>query len=57
MLCFLIPAKLVGSPSACYIPNFYMQNWVYLFLVPLLLNNVGKLLAYVAALFVTSVCR
>ena len=34
-----------------------MQNWVYLYFAPFLLNRIGKLLAYVAALLVTSVCR
>ena len=43
--------------SVCYIPNYYLQNWFYLYLVPLLLNGIGYLLAYVAALLVTSVCR
>ena len=34
-----------------------MQKWVYLYLVPLLLNRIGNFLAYVTTLFVTSVCR
>ena len=33
-----------------------MQNCAYLYLVPLLLHGIGNLLAFVAALFVTSVC-
>ena len=41
-------------PTVCYIPNLYWQNCVYLYLVPLLLHNIGNLLAYVAALFETS---
>ena len=59
MLCDLLNAKLVWmmpSPSVCYIPKYYLQNWVYLYLVAFLLNCIGNLLAYLAALFVTSVC-
>ena len=37
--------------------KLYLQNSVYLYLVPLLLHRIGNLLAYVAALFATSVCR
>ena len=44
-------------PSVCYVPNYYWQSCVYLYLVPLLLNRIGNLLAHVAALIVTSVCR
>ena len=57
MLCDLLHAKLVWMPSVFYIPNYYLQNCVYLYFVPLLLNGIGNLLAYVAALFVTRVCR
>ena len=57
MLCDLLQAKLVWMPSVCYTPNYYLQNCIYLYLVPLLLNRIGNLLAYVAALLVTSVCR
>ena len=35
--------------SVCYIPNLY--------LVPLLLHGFGNLLLYVAASFLSSVCR
>ena len=34
-----------------------MQNCVCSYFVPLLLHRIGNLLAYVAALFVTSFCR
>ena len=34
-----------------------MPNCVYLYLLPILLHRIGNLLAYVAASFVTSVCR
>ena len=54
MLWDLLHAKLVWM-SVCSIPNYYMQNWVFLYLVPFLLNWIGNWLAYVAALFVTSV--
>ena len=47
-------AKLI---SVCFIQNYYLQICVYLYLVPLLLNGIGNLLAYVAVFFVTSVCR
>ena len=53
----LLHAKLCWMPSVCYISNYYLQNCVILCLVPLLLRVIGNLLAYVAALFVTSVCR
>ena len=43
--------------SVYYNPNYYLQSWVYLYLMRFLLNGTGNLLAYVAALFVTSVCR
>ena len=43
--------------SKCYIPNYYLENCVYLYLVPLRLNGIGNLVAYVAAFFVTSVSR
>ena len=56
MLSDLVHAKLVWMPSVCYIPNYYMLNCVYLYLVPLLLNGIDNLL-YAAALFVNSVCR
>ena len=39
--------------SVFLVPNYYLQNCVYLYLVPLLLHGIGNLLAYVAALFVT----
>ena len=61
-LCFAIccgrdccDANLVWLPSVFYIPNYYLQHCVYLYLVPFLLNGIGNLLAYVAALFVTTV--
>ena len=57
MLCDFLREKLVWMPSVCYIPNYYLQNCVYMYLVPLLLNGIGNLLAYEAALFMTSVCR
>ena len=53
MLSDLLDAKLVCMPSVCYIPNINCKT-VYLYLV---LNRIGNLLAYVAAIFVTSVCR
>ena len=57
MLSDLLHANLVWMPSVCYIPNYYLQDSVYLYLVPFLLNRIGYFLTYVAALFVTSVCR
>ena len=57
MLCDFSHAKLVWMPSVCYFPNYYLQIVVYLYLVPLMLNGIGNILAYVAALFVTSICR
>ena len=36
-------------PSVCYNPNYYLQNCVYLYLVPILLNRIGNLLAYVVS--------
>ena len=57
MLYDLLHAKLVWMLSVYYNSIYYLQNWVYLYLVPLLLNSTGYLLAYVAALFVSSVCR
>ena len=57
MLSNLLHAKLAWMPSVYYIPNCYMQKCVYFYLVTLLLNRIGDLLAYVAAIFVTSVCR
>ena len=57
MLSNLLFAKSVWMPSVCYIPNYKSQNSVYLFLAPLLLHRIANLLAYVAALRVTSVCR
>ena len=58
MLCDLLHAKLVWwMPSVFYIPKDHLQNCVYLYLVSVLLNRIDNLLAFVAALFVTSVCR
>ena len=57
MLYNLLHAKLVLMPSVCYIRNYYLENSVYLYWVPFLLNRIGRLIAYVDALFVTSVCR
>ena len=57
MLCDLLHAKLEWLLQFVYIPNYYLQNCAYLFLVPLLLKGIGNLLAYVAALIVTSDCR
>ena len=52
-----ITCKLsVDAFSFFYIPTYYLQNCVYLYLVPLLLHRICNLLAYVAALLVTSVC-
>ena len=56
MLSNLLHADSVWMPSVCYNPNYFLQNCVVLYLVPLLLNRIGYLLACVAALFVTSVC-
>ena len=42
--------RLLGS-------KLLLANCVYLYLVPFLPNCIGNLLAYVAALFVTSVWR
>ena len=56
MLSNLCYAKLVWMSSVCYVPNYYLQNCVYLYLVPLLLPRIVNLAAYVAALFVTIVC-
>ena len=55
--CDLLHAMLVWMPSVRYIPNYYLQNWVYLYFVLFLANSVGNLLAYIAALIVNSVCR
>ena len=52
-----ITYKVSLDAFVCYIPNYFLQNFVYLYLVPLLLNCIGNLLAYVAASFVTSGCR
>ena len=41
-------------PSVCFISNYFLQNFVYLNLVPLLLNGICNLSAYVAALFANS---
>ena len=30
MLCDLLHAKLVWMPSGCYIPIYFLQNWVFL---------------------------
>ena len=46
----------VDAFSFLYI-KLLLQNLVYLYLVPFLLNHIGNLLAYVAALFVISVGR
>ena len=55
MLPNLLPAKVVWMPSFCCIPKRYLQNCVYIYLVPLLLNRIGYLMAYVDVLFLTSV--
>ena len=57
MLSNLMHAKLAWMPSVRYIPNYNQSNYGYLYLVPFLLHRIGILLAYVAALFVTSVCQ
>ena len=57
MLSILLHAKLVWMPSVCYILNYYMQNFVYLYLVLLLPHRFAMLLALVAASFETSACR
>ena len=41
-------------PSVCYIPIYYMQNCVYLYLVPLLLHRIDNLSADRVALCVAS---
>ena len=53
MLCNLFHENLVWMPSVGYIPNYYLQNWVYLYL----LNRIGNLLTYVADLSLISVCQ
>ena len=53
----LLYAKLVWMPSVCYIPSYYIQSYVYSYLVPLLLHRIGNLFALVAVLFVFRVCR
>ena len=53
----LLHTKLVWMSSVCCIPNYYLQNCVNLCFMPLLLHNIGILLAYVAVLFVISVYR
>ena len=45
-----------GCIQFVILPNYYMPNCVYLYLLPLLLHIIDTLLAYVADLFVTSVC-
>ena len=49
--------KLECMPSVFHNLKVYMRSCVYLYLLPLLLHSIGNLLAYVAALLVTSVCR
>ena len=55
MLCDLLLAKLMWMPSV-YVLSYQSQYCTFLYLVPLLLNGIDRLLAHVAALFVTSVC-
>ena len=43
--------------SKLILNNFKLQNCVCLYLVPILLNRFGNLLACLAALFVTFACR
>ena len=55
MLCDLIHEKLVDAFSLLY--SKLLLAKLCLYLVPFLLNRIGNLLAYVAALVVTSVFR
>ena len=57
MLSNLLHANIVRRPLVGYIPNYFMRNCVYLYLVTLLLHSIGNLIAIVAVLFVTSVSR
>ena len=43
----------IHNLAVCY-PLYYMQNWVFLCLMLLLLHRIGIFLAYVAALLVAS---
>ena len=56
MLCDLLHAKLVWMPSVCHIPNYYLQNCVYLYLVPHLLIR-GLFLFFPIALSRAAFCR
>ena len=57
MISYLFYSKLVWMLPACYIPKYYLQSCVYLYLVPILPHRIGNLLAYIAALFVAKFCN
>ena len=45
------------KPSVCYISNYCLQNFVYLYLVSFLLHGIGNLLKHVAALSKASLTK
>ena len=47
----------ISVDAVCSVPNYYVQNSFYIYLVPFLLYRICILLAYKAALFVTSVSK
>ena len=44
-----VQANLAPMPSVCCIPNYYLQNCVYLYLVPLLMHLNDNFLVYVCS--------
>ena len=44
MLSNLLHANIVRMPLVGYIPNYFMRNCVYLYLVTLLLHSIGNLI-------------
>ena len=52
-----VTCKVIVDNFSLLYSKLLHANCVYLYLVPFLLYGIGKLLAYVAAFFVTSVCR
>ena len=60
IMCFsalrFVTSKVSGDAFSLIYFNFITCKFESLYLVPLLLNRIGKLLAYVASLPVTSVC-
>ena len=56
MLSNLLQAELVWIPLGVCIQNYYLQNCLFVFCATFA-ASFGNLLAYVAALLVTSFCR